>query len=106
LGPIAVFLLAKLWHSRFAFLCSALTIFGIISTVGLSMFPFILPSSSTPSASLLVWDASSSPFTLGLMLFATVVFLPIIIAYTSWVYWVLRGKVTAKDIEVHQQTMY
>jgi cytochrome d ubiquinol oxidase subunit II len=61
---------------------------------GFSLFPFLMPSSTNPDQSLTVWDASSSQMTLGLMLIATVFFLPIILAYTSWVYRVLRGVVT------------
>lgn len=81
-----------------ALLSSALAIFGIISTVGLSMFPFILPSSIDPRSSLTVWDASSSHLTLFVMLVATVIFVPTIIAYTTWVYHVLWGKVDARSI--------
>ena len=79
-------------------LFSSLSIIGIISTVGLSMFPFILPSSVDPRSSLTVWDASSSHMTLFIMLVCAVIFVPIIIAYTSFVYRVLWGKVDAKDI--------
>ncbi|MBX3597768.1 MAG: cytochrome d ubiquinol oxidase subunit II [Rhizobiaceae bacterium] len=80
-------------------LSSSLSILGIISTVGLSMFPFILPSSIAPDASLTVWDASSSHLTLFIMLIVTLIFIPIIVAYTSWVYRVLWGKVKEKEIE-------
>ncbi|MDI7862223.1 cytochrome d ubiquinol oxidase subunit II [Rhizobiaceae bacterium n13] len=80
------------------FAASKLSIFGIISTVGLSMFPFILPSSIEPKASLTVWDASSSHLTLFIMLVVTVIFLPLILAYTAWVYKVLWGKVEEKAI--------
>ncbi|MBW8790623.1 cytochrome d ubiquinol oxidase subunit II [Rhizobium leguminosarum] len=79
-------------------LFSKLAIFGIISTVGLSMFPFILPSSLDPRSSLTVWDASSSHMTLFIMLVVTVIFLPIIFAYTAWVYKVLWGKVDEKSV--------
>ncbi|MBY5868175.1 cytochrome d ubiquinol oxidase subunit II [Rhizobium leguminosarum] len=79
-------------------LFSKVAIFGIISTVGLSMFPFILPSSLDPRSSLTVWDASSSHMTLFIMLVVTVIFLPIILAYTAWVYKVLWGKVDEKSI--------
>ncbi len=72
--------------------------FGIISTVGLSMFPFILPSSIDPKSSLTVWDASSSHVTLFIMLVVTVIFLPIILLYTAWVYKVLWGKVDSKMV--------
>jgi cytochrome d ubiquinol oxidase subunit II len=76
-----------------ALLSSALSILGIISTVGLSMFPFILPSSVDPKSSLTVWDASSSHLTLFIMLVVTVIFVPLIALYTGWVYRVLWGKV-------------
>ncbi|WP_285772642.1 cytochrome d ubiquinol oxidase subunit II, partial [Rhizobium dioscoreae] len=58
-----------------------------------SMFPFILPSSLDPRSSLTVWDASSSHLTLFIMLVVAVIFLPIVLAYTAWVYRVLWGKV-------------
>ncbi|KQT84048.1 cytochrome d ubiquinol oxidase subunit II [Aurantimonas sp. Leaf443] len=83
---------------RTAILAGAAAIFGIVSTAGLSLFPFLLPSSAAPDVSLTVWDASSSHLTLFVMLVATVVFLPLILAYTTWVYRVMRGPVTAASI--------
>jgi cytochrome d ubiquinol oxidase subunit II len=82
-----------------AFLCSALVPAATIATAGTALFPFLLPSSSEPSASLTVWDASSSQLTLAVMLGAVAIFLPIIILYTSIVYRVMRGPVKASDIE-------
>jgi cytochrome d ubiquinol oxidase subunit II len=81
-----------------AMLTSSLSIAGIVLSVGASMFPFILPSSIQPQASLTVWDASSSHLTLFIMLVATCIFLPLILLYTSWVYKVLWGKVVPGDI--------
>ena len=81
-----------------AFAGSALSAAGIIATVGISMFPFILPSSVDPHSSLTVWNASSSQKTLGIMLFATVVFLPIVLAYTAWAMRVMRGRVTTLEM--------
>lgn len=80
------------------FFTSQLSIVCIIATVGLAMFPIILPSSTNPGHSLAVFDASSSRATLRNMLFATVIFLPLILLYTAWVYRVLWGKVSEKDI--------
>lgn len=77
---------------------SGLSIAGIIFSVGASMFPFIVPSSTDPRSSLTVWDASSSQLTLFIMLVCAVVFVPIILAYTTWVYRVMWGKVRARDI--------
>ncbi|MBX3708812.1 MAG: cytochrome d ubiquinol oxidase subunit II [Gammaproteobacteria bacterium] len=99
LGALGAMLTARWGTSRFAFVCSSLSVIGIIGTVGVSMFPFILPSSTNLSSSLLVWDASSTQLTLLLMLAAVMIFLPIVLLYTSWVYRVLRGKVTLKVVE-------
>ncbi|MDS9470067.1 cytochrome d ubiquinol oxidase subunit II [Paracoccus sp. MBLB3053] len=85
---------------------SKLGILGTISSVGLTMFPFILPSSLDPRSSLTVWDSSSSHQTLFIMLVATVIFLPLILAYTAWVYRVLWGKVTEKDVTDSSDTLY
>jgi cytochrome bd ubiquinol oxidase subunit II len=92
IGSAMAITLLKLNVPRLAWISSALSIIGIIATVGLSMFPFILPSSTQPDMSLLVWNASSSPLTLFIMLLASAIFIPLIILYTSWVYYVLRGK--------------
>ncbi|HKJ09565.1 MAG TPA: cytochrome d ubiquinol oxidase subunit II [Gammaproteobacteria bacterium] len=85
--------------SHFAWWLGALGWIGTIGTVGAAMFPFMMPSSSNPSQSLTVWDASSSQMTLLWMLGWTIVFVPIIITYTSWAFWVMRGKVTPAHIE-------
>jgi cytochrome d ubiquinol oxidase subunit II len=82
-----------------ALLASGLSIAGIIASVGVSMFPFLLPSSLDARASLTAWDASSSHLTLFVMLVVTAIFLPLIVGYTSWVYTVLSGKVDHKAIE-------
>ncbi len=87
-------------------LWSKLGIFGVISSVGLTMFPFILPSSKMPDASLTVWDASSSHQTLFIMLVCALIFMPLILAYTAWVYKVLWGKVTVEDVERDSHTVY
>lgn len=91
---------------RLAFVCNSISIAGIIATVGLSMFPFILPSSQDPVSSLLVWDASSSQKTLLIMLVATLIFMPLILLYTAWVYRVMRGKVTAQAITNDEASYY
>lgn len=77
---------------------SSLGAAGIISTVGLSMFPYILPSSIDAHSSLTVWNASSSASTLVLMLVVTLVLLPIILVYTAWAYRVMFGRVTTAQV--------
>ncbi|KWT74147.1 MULTISPECIES: cytochrome d ubiquinol oxidase subunit II [unclassified Variovorax] len=97
-GTLLAFLGMRMQREVLALLASALGIVGIILSVGASMYPFILPSSLDPRASLTVWDSSSSHLTLFIMLVVTAVFIPIIVAYTSWVYKVLWGKVDADAI--------
>lgn len=84
-----------------AFAGSSLAATGIIATVGCSMFPFILPSSIDAHSSLTVWNASSTQKTLGIMLFVTLVFLPIVLAYTAWAYRVMFGRVTADAVRTN-----
>ncbi|MBK1702271.1 cytochrome d ubiquinol oxidase subunit II [Thiococcus pfennigii] len=84
---------------QLAWWLGALAWIGVIGTVGAAMFPFMMPSSAEPSHSLTVWNASSSEYTLMWMLGFTVVFMPLILWYTSWAFWVMRGKVSAKHVE-------
>lgn len=89
-----------------AFVLSSLSIVGVIGTAGASLFPFVMPSSTHPGASLTVWDSVSSHLTLTLMFWATVLFMPIIVAYTSWAYRVMRGKVTVEQIRANEHSAY
>jgi cytochrome d ubiquinol oxidase subunit II len=99
-AAVALFGLAR-GRDWAAFTGSSLAVAGIISTVGLSMFPFILPSSIDPHASLTVWNASSSQLTLFIMLAVTVVFLPIVVAYTAWAYKVMWGRSTTDALSTN-----
>ena len=93
-GALFCILFLKLGRARLAMLASSLSVAGIVATAGVSNFPFILPSSIEPAAGLTVWDASSSAHTLFVMLLATLLFMPIVMAYTTFVIRIMRGKVT------------
>ncbi|MCT2399953.1 cytochrome d ubiquinol oxidase subunit II [Novosphingobium mangrovi (ex Huang et al. 2023)] len=80
---------------------SSMATTGIIATVGLSMFPFILPSSIDAQSSLTAWNASSSHLTLWIMLLVTLIFLPLVLAYTAWVMKVLFGRVTIEQVRTN-----
>ncbi len=97
-SPLLAFVGFRAHREGLTFLASQLSIACVIATVGLSMFPIILPSSTNPGHSLAVFDASSSRVTLRNMLLATIIFLPIILLYTAWVYRVLWGKVGEKSV--------
>jgi cytochrome d ubiquinol oxidase subunit II len=106
LGPLLTIALTAARRAGLAFVTSAIGIFGVISTAGVSMFPFLMPSYIMPQASLTVWDATSSRMTLFVMLIATLIFLPIVLAYTGLVFRVLRGTVTAAHIERDSANLY
>jgi len=89
-----------------AFVASSLTCTGIIATAGSSMFPFVLPSSSHPNHSLLLWDAVSSETTLAIMLIVVAVFIPLIISYTAWCYIKMWRTVTVTEITQNTHTAY
>jgi len=72
---------------------------GVIATVGAAMFPFMMPSTTDPSHSLTVWNSSSSLRTLAWMLGFTLVLMPLIVWYTAWAFWVMRGKVDTSEVE-------
>ncbi len=95
-GATAVLLNAG--RAGLAFFASCLTQTGTILTGGIALFPFLMPSSSQPGHGLTVWDASSSEKTLRIMLIAVVVLLPIVLAYTTWVFRVLKGRVTLEHV--------
>ena len=98
LGALAAAALLRMRRGGQALLACGGSIAGVILTVGFALFPFLLPSSTMPGASLTLWDASSSRLTLWIMLLATVVFLPLVLLYTAWVYRVLRGPVTDASV--------
>ena len=79
---------------------------GVILTAGFSMFPFVMPSSLDPRSSLTVWDAVSSHRTLQIMFWVVLIMLPIVLAYTGWVYRVMRGKVTLESMREQEHTAY
>ena len=105
-GALLAAALALWGRTLSAFVASSLALIGVIGTAGAAMFPFVMPSSSHPSASLTVWDSVSSQLTLALMFWATLLFMPLIISYTAWAYRVMRGKVTLAHIRANEHSAY
>jgi cytochrome d ubiquinol oxidase subunit II len=104
--PIITALLLKADKTLTAFVTSSFAVTGVIMTAGVSLFPFVMPSSTDPRSSLTVWDSVSSHLTLMVMLYAVVLLLPLVVAYTSWAYRVMRGKVTKAYIREQDHTVY
>ncbi|MDO4426999.1 MAG: cytochrome d ubiquinol oxidase subunit II [Moraxella sp.] len=105
-GAVLAMMLLKLKRTLLAFIASSLSVLGVIMTAGVALFPFLLPSSSQPNASLTLWDSVSSQLTLMIMLYVTVFLLPLVVTYTSWAYKVMSGKVTKAYIKENQKTLY
>lgn len=106
LGAAGAFLATLANRPGAGFVASGLAVAGVIGTAGLALFPFIVPSSLVPDASLTVWDASSSRGTLFIMLIVTAVFLPLVAAYTTWVYRMLRGTITPDYVTDRSNDLY
>lgn len=105
-GALAAMSFAARDQAGRTFIASAVSVSSVVLTAGFAMFPFMMPSSTEPNHSLTVWDGGSSHLTLSWMFWVTVFFLPIVIAYTSWVFHVMRGKVTAEDVRRDEHTAY
>lgn len=82
-----------------AFAAGAVTIVFAVLTLWLALFPYVMPSSTDPAGSLTIENASSTPMTLEIMSWAALVFLPLVLAYQAWTYWVFRKRVTRSRIE-------
>jgi cytochrome d ubiquinol oxidase subunit II len=102
MAALSANLMLRLRLSGAAFIATSVVQAGTILTAGFSLFPFLMPSSTDPNQSLTVWDASSSQKTLLLMLCATIVFLPIVLAYTAWVFRALKGRITLENLHGHE----
>jgi cytochrome d ubiquinol oxidase subunit II len=101
LSALLTFQLLRLRLQGMALFASGVTQAATILTAGVGLFPFLMPSSTNPEASLTVWDASSSAKTLFIMLIVVIIFLPLVLAYTTWVYRVMRGQISLEAIRRH-----
>lgn len=106
LGFVGSALFSKGGRHVLAFVASALGIVGAIVTFGLSMFPFIMPSSTAPNHSLTLWDSTASETTLMIMLVVALVFVPIILGYTAWSYYVMRGRLNSQHLRDSNHSLY
>lgn len=78
-----------------AFVATAVTVAALTVVLFGSLYPAVLPSRTDPAFDLTVANAASGPYTLGLLSWVGAIFLPVVIGYQSWSYWVFRRRVTA-----------
>ncbi len=105
-GSLLALAASRARRAGIAFMLSCIGVAGVVLTAGLALFPFILPSSSDPGSSLTLYDAVSSHRTLQIMFWVVIVFLPLVLAYTAWVYRVMRGTVTENKVREGGKGMY
>lgn len=98
-GVILTIMMSRADRPGWGFVTSSLAITGVIMTAGISLFPFIMPSSTDLGSSLTVWDAPSSHLTLTVMFWAVVIFLPIVIGYTIWNYRKMWGRLSIEEMQ-------
>lgn len=104
--PLLTILSARLKKDALAFFSSSLTVASVILTFGVTMFPFVMPSSLNPNLSLTMWDATSSELTLNVMLCVVLLFIPIILIYTIWSYAKMFGRLDKNMIEDNKHSLY
>jgi cytochrome d ubiquinol oxidase subunit II len=84
---------------RTAFALMAVTIAAAVLALFAALFPDVMPASNDPANSLTIANASSTPYTLTVMSWTALIFLPLILAYQGWTYWVFRKRVTRQAID-------
>jgi cytochrome d ubiquinol oxidase subunit II len=78
------------------FVMTTLTILFSTATLFVALYPRVMVSSLNPDWSLTIYNASSTPYTLKIMSIVAAIFVPIVLAYQAWTYWVFRHRITAE----------
>jgi len=86
----------KAWFS------SAIVILGSVFFGIIGLYPNMLPSNINTDFSVTAYNAASSPLTLKIMLVVVIMFIPAVIAYQAWAYYIFRGKVTKEDLSYEE----
>ncbi len=95
LGMAAVFatgIANELRRRRLAFFLSSIAITVLLGAAAVALFPLLVPAQGNPAASLTVGNASSSPLALQAMLIITLIGMPLVLIYITWVYRIFGGK--------------
>jgi cytochrome d ubiquinol oxidase subunit II len=95
---VAGALLVARRREGWAFLATAIAIAATTVVFFGSLFPAVLPSLLDPAYDLTVAGAASRPYTLGILTWIGALFLPLVVLYQSWSYWVFRRRVTRAHV--------
>ncbi len=80
-----------------AFVLTSLNIALSVVTIFMALFPRVMVSSLNPDWSLTIYNASSSRYTLGVMSIVALIFVPIVLGYQIWSYWIFRRRISVKS---------
>ncbi|MGK9476487.1 cytochrome d ubiquinol oxidase subunit II [Melioribacter sp. OK-6-Me] len=97
LAILSVRYFLNLRREGWAFVMTGITIVFSTITVFMGLFPRVMVSSTNPDWSLTIYNASSSPYTLKVMTIVAVIFVPIVLVYQAWSYWIFRKRVSTKQ---------
>ncbi len=95
---LVAYLLTRAERDGWAFLATALSTALLVIGWFASLYPDVLPSTVDPAFSLTVENAASTPYTLTVMSWIALVFVPVILAYQAWSYWVFRRRISVHHI--------
>ncbi|MDO5494366.1 MAG: cytochrome d ubiquinol oxidase subunit II [bacterium] len=95
---VGVVLTTRMRRYGIGFTLNAVAIAAAVAWVFMSMYPAVMKSSIDPAYSLTIEQASSTPYTLGVMSIVALTLVPIVLAYTVWSYWVFRKRISTKQI--------
>lgn len=87
----------KVGHLGWAFVMTCLNIALSVLTIFIALFPRVMVSSLNPDWSLTIYNASSSPKTLMIMSVVALIFVPIVLIYQGWTYWVFRHRLSSES---------
>ena len=94
LALVSVQYLLKTKREGWAFTMTSITIVFATITIFSGLFPNVMISSTNPEFNLTIYNASSSPYTLGVMSIVALVFVPLVLLYQGWTYWVFRKRIS------------
>ena len=93
--------LVRIKRDGWAFISMATAIVLSVATIFLHLYPRLMVSSLNPEWSLTIQNSSSSPYTLQVMTIVALIFVPIVLVYQGWTYWVFRKRITHKPEDLH-----
>lgn len=93
--------LVRVKRDGWAFTMTSLSILFSVATIFMELFPRVLISSLNPQWSLTIQNSSSSPYTLQVMAIVALIFVPLVLVYQGWSYWVFRKRITHKPEDLH-----